>query len=523
MITLEEFLKQKHIEYQKYLWKLRIINSPEYKATMLKDLFLEEQMKGFQENPNKLYSFQDEYMKMISLLKFVFPDIPQDRYAYRSYRLLTDDETEKYDKIQESKNKEILFEINENSGKLFCLLSYLLLMKTSKFSSRIHNIEEKIRNVFHSFSEELPQYQYSYIKDVEKKSDNRNTRKTNPNKSEMLDDLYKCVFIKRSNNLSDDEKTSGFTPYINEDEKSIVEFLLHIDPDKQNILFLAEQRIIDQLIQNDRSELDETQKAEKAYEKCTKIIYATLGETLLKEAKKLHDYYEDARNMYLYPVYAKNMQLYPVENPMFKEQAFAEINSEEIDFINYLYQLYYNNCEKYEEGTDKWETYNIANPKNSRKWDILKKAEKETLSEYIEKLCDDDRTVLKYIGKKDLEKYNEKYFLFDENSDEDQNIEEDDSSLNAWKIRQATDQAKEIMYSLAATVRNDPYYHTFKQSERIFQFLKSAPNSLDLENPDIKKLYADLEAKMKNADAIYLKLVKYLRENPRTPWLKDGE
>ena len=74
---------------------------------------------------------------------------------------------------------------------------------------------------------------------------------------------------------------------------------------------------------------------------------------------------------------------------------------------------------------------------------------------------------------------------------------------------------------MVASIRDDPYYHTLKRLERIFQFIRVAPRKLDLENPDIKRLYSDLEAKIENADAIYFKLAKCLYESAPQVWLKD--
>lgn len=512
-MTLEKFLKQKYIEEQKYLWKQEIMASPGYKATMFKDQLLEARMKNFQENRYKSYSFDDEYQKMISLLNFVFPSIPKDRYTVRDYLFLTDEEMEKYNEVQELKDQEIICEINENSRKCFCLLSYLLLMKTSALGSKIRNIEEEIKNLFHSFSNNFQRYQYKTfcLDEVEDKSDAHSQRKTHDNKGELLDGLYERVFIKRSDSASDDEKAFGITPYINEKEKSMISFLLNIDPDEQKILFSAKQWIIDQLIRKDQSELDETQKAEKAYEKSNQMIYAALGEELLDEAQRLYCYYEGEK---------EEIQWGIKEPPPVKESAFENLNPEEVDFMNYLYQLYYSNCEKYKD-TDKSEDHDVRNPKNSRRWDILKKDERETLASYIEKLCDDDRILFKYIRKKDFMVEKKSNFFCGENSEEDQIFEFPGFSDGGWRVKNISDQAKEMIYSLVASIRDDPYYHTSKRLERLCQFIKAAPGRLDLENPDIKRLYSDLEAKIKNADSIYFKLSKCLYDSAPKVWLKE--
>ena len=512
-MKLEIFLQEKRIEYQKYLWKQEIMASQEYKDTSYKYLLLDERMKSFQENPDIPFSFKDEYLNMISLLNFVFPNIPKDRYTERSYLFLTEDETEKYDKIQESKDEEIFREINEDSRKCFCLLSYLFLMKASVLGSKICNVEKEIRELFHSFTERFHQYQYKIIRfdKGEEKNDDHNQRKTHPNKGELLDGLYERVFIKRSENVSEAEKAQGITPYLNEEEKSIICFLRNIDPDEQGILFSAEQRIIDQLVHNDRSELDETQKAEKAYAKCKKMMYAVLGDELLNEAARLNDHYESERDWILSCR----------ENPPVREIAFKELNPEEIDFINYLYQLYYSNCEKYND-MDKSENHDIKNPKNSRRWDILDQEERETLAAYIENLCDDDQTLLKYIREKDFMKEDKKHSSCGAISKEEKIIV-NYGTLGGVQIWSVSDQAKEMIYSLVASIKDDPYYHTFKRLERLFQFIQAAPNSLNIENPDIKRLYSDLEAKIKNADSIYFKLMKCRQESILKKWLKGDE
>ena len=197
-MTLEKFLKQKHIEEQKYLWKQEIMASQDYKVTRFKDQLLESRMKDFRENPYKSYSSKDEYHKMISLLNFVFPNIPKDKYTVRGYSFLIDEETEQYNKIKELKDQEIICEVNEVSRKCFCLLSYLLLMKTSALGSKIRNIEEEIKNLFHSFSNNLHRYQYKniHIDEVEEKNNADRQRKTHDNKGELLD-RFMSVFLQK--------------------------------------------------------------------------------------------------------------------------------------------------------------------------------------------------------------------------------------------------------------------------------------------------------------------------------------
>ena len=520
MMTLNEFFKQQKIEYKKRLKKQKIMNSQEYKDTKLKDNLLENRLKDFEEDllrEKVKYSFDEEYKKMISLLRFVFPNIPQDRYTIRNSRILTDDEIQLYERLEECKKEKIICKIEEDAGKCERLLGYLLLIKASAKKSQIQEgVEEQIKKLFHSFSRNP--LQYMPVEEIEETSNDDSVckkRKTSANKRELLYQLYDSIFINRSDDGLDYEENLKITPYINENEKEIISFLLHIDPADENIMYLTKQRIISQLIEQDQSELDEIQKTENAIAKFNKIIDMVLGEELLEYAASLHDYFKCKKEVILSPFdFRKHSTRYYCEiNQYGKESVLDELSSAEVDFINYLYQLYYDYCEKYEK-SDQESAYDISNAENSRKWNILNEEERDTLAQYVWKLCDDNRTIFKYIREEDLiEERKKKYFLFGENSEEDQYFEEQGVSLGGWRIKETdindtAEEAKEIIYSLVADIGNHPYYNTFKRAERIFQICKDAPCLIDLENPDMKKLYSKLEDQLKNADSICQKLIE---------------
>ena len=539
-MTLNEFLKQNKIEQEKKSYKQDILKSEDYEKTKYKEQFLANRFNAYEANLlSKMadYTFSDEeYKEMIDLLRFVFPNIPYDRYTFRRHRLLTYDEIQMYEKIEECENEKPISQINEDAQKCERLLCYLLLMKRNVKQSEIpEDIEKQIKNLFYSFSRNP--LQYMSIEESEKKTNDSsvcNKRKTHDNKRELFDRLYERIFINRSDDVLDHEENSGPTPYINENEKEIVSFLLHIDPAEENITYLTEQRIIDQLIDQDQSELDRIQKTENANTKFNRILDMILGEALLEDSLSLYRYFEDQKENIRSPFEWKKRgdQYYYEEKPdwLGEESVFDELNSVEVDFINYLYQLY-NICLKKGEETKQVDNYDIRNPENSRKWDILNTEEREKLAGYVWQLCDDDQTIKKYIRKADIiEARKNKYFLCSKNSDEDQDFEKNEDfeeqgfSLGEWRIANTDelDEAKEILCALAADIGNHPYYETYKRAEQIFQFCKETLYLMDLENPEMKRHYSALEDTLKKADSICKRLYKRV-EKERAFRLDDEE
>jgi hypothetical protein len=522
LMTLNDFFIQKKVEEKKDLWKQDIMKTQEYRNTEMKEKLLENRLKSYEERfASSIASdpFDEEYLEMIDLLRFIFPNIPYDRHTLRCRQLLTYDEVQTYEQLEECKKEKIISQINEDFGKCERLLGYLLLMKTSAKLVIQEDVEEKIKNLFYSFSRKPPQY--LPIGESDKQTNDssvRKKRKTHENKKELLDRLYESVFVNRSDKVIDSEKTAGMIPYINENEKAIVSFLLHIDPAEENIMYLTKQRIINQLIDRDLSESDEIQKTENANTKFNRILDMTLGEALLEAVESLHRYFKDQIDGIQSPLEykQKGTRYYFEMKPdlLGKESVFDELNSEEVDFINYLYQLYDAHLEEY-DGMEREDDYDIRNPENSRNWDILNTEERERLATYVLKLCEDDRTVLKYIREIDLiNERKKKYYLFGENPAEDQDFEEQGSPLGSWKVDHAnkSDEAKEIIYSLVADIGNHPYYNTYKCAERIFRFCQSTLSFTDLENPDMKKYNSKLKEQLKNADQICRKMAKCIEE-----------
>ena len=531
-MTLKEFLYQKNMEYYKYLRNPEFMKSMEHQDTMLEDKLFESRGMDFKGNtPNliKQFHFDEEYRRMISLLKFVFPNLPEDRDTFRCPSFLTADEIQKYEQKETLKKEKIICKMDEDLTKCKRLLCYLLLMKITAHHSKIHRTEGEIKSLFHSFAKNLPDY-HRIVENEEQTNDkgNHKKRKSNENKSESLNRLYERIFIKTSDNAFDCERNLSSTLSVEEEEKSIIYFLLHVDSAQDDIMMSTKKRIIDQLMKRDSTATDWLSKTEKASNNFDQIVIEILGIELLENFECVERNYE----------YGKNYIYYTV-NPLGKESVFDELNSAEINFINYLYQLYYSNCEKYGD-TDKAAEYDISNPRNSRKWNILNKKERETLAEYIWKLCDDSRTVLKYVRETDLyeeKKYSSFFKHFSRGSkfaEEDLNAEEEDFSekssdyLGEWRRRDADDlndileNAKKIIYSLVASISTHPYYNSFKCAERVFQLFQDAPYLIDLEDPDEKKLYLDLEAKIKNAYTIYVKLAKCLEKKQKI-WEKDDK
>jgi hypothetical protein len=260
----------------------------------------------------------------------------------------------------------------------------------------------------------------------------------------------------------------------------------------------------------------------------------TLGEALLEDSRSLYRYFEDQKENIRSPFEWKKRgdQYYYEEKPdwLGKESVFDELNFVEVDFINYLYQLY-NICLKKGEETKQVDNYDIRNPENSRKWDILNTEEREKLAGYVWQLCDDDQTIKKYIRKADIiEAKKNKYFLCSKNSDEDQDFEKNEDfeeqgfSLGEWRIANTDelDEAKEILCALAADIGNHPYYGTYKRAEQIFQFCKETLYLMDLGNPEMKRHYSALEDTLKKADSICKRLYKRV-EKERAFRLDDEE
>ena len=540
LMMLNEFLKQQKIKQKKKLYKQDILKSEDYEKTKYKEQFLANRLNAYEakllsEMAN--YTFSDEeYTEMIDLLRFVFPNIPHDRYTFRCHRLLTHDEMQMYEKIEECEKEKLISQIDEDAQKCERLLCYLLLMKRNVKQSEIQeDTEEQIKNLFHSFSSNP--LQYISIEESEKNTNDMsvcNKRKTHNNKRELFDRLYERIFINRSDNAPDHEENSRLLPYINENEKEIVSFLLHVDPAQEDITFLTEQRIINQLIAQDQSEVDQIQKMENANAKLNRIIDMVLGEELLEDACSLYRYFEDEKEdiRSIWEWKNRGDRYWCEVNPdwLGKESVFEELNSMEIDFINYLYHLY-NLCLKKGEEMKQVDNYDIRNPENSRKWDILNTEEREQLAGYIWQLYEDDQTIKKYTRKVDITEAREnKYCLFSKNSDEDPDFEKDGDfeeqgfSLGEWRIANTDelDEAKEILLSLAADIGNHPYYETYKRAEQIFQFCKETLWLMDLGNPETKRLYSSLEDKLKKTDSVCKRLSKRL-EKDRAFRLDDEE
>ena len=473
--------------------------------------FLKKKNTEHPKNLRFAFDKNEEYQKMVSLLKFVFPHLPKTRKISRGYAFLTDEEIQEYEQIAASKLDKIICIMDEDFIRCQRLLCYLLLVKLSTPNLKINHIEKDIKNLFHSFSKDIPYY-YRIFENEEQSSDERNCKKRNPNvnKREALNCLYERVFIKRLDAEFDYEKKLDSVPYINE-EKNIVDFLLHIDPAQNDIMILTKQRIFDRVIGSDQSSKDNVEKLEKTNAQVNRIVTETLGTELLKAYEHVECNYEGVKN-YIYHYHSINR--------LGKEDLFDELNSAEIELIDFLYELYYKKCEKHGDENKAYE-HNINNPKNSRKWEILEERDRETLAKYIWNLRDGGRTILKYIGDTELYEYKE-YTSFYQHSanvlspkenwnDEEENSSKKSSSQGVDKLNDILKDAEEVLLLLVASVSNHPYYGTFKRVERIFQFCKDAPYLIDLKDPDVRNLYLDLEFKIKQADAIYMKLAKCMK------------
>ena len=548
-MTLNEFLIQKKQEYAKYLRKQDIMKSQEYQNTKRKDELLKNRMKDFEEKISismEGYSFDCEYQKMISLLRFVFPNIPMDRYTFRSNILSTGEEALMYEEIESSKKEKVVCDIDEDIEKWERLAAYLLFMEASEKQSVIENTKKAIKTLIHSFSENPPKYiPKDNFEEKNNNSDVSKKRKTHTNKRELLDQLYKNIFINRSDEGLAYEEISGLTPYINANEKEFVSFLLHLDPADENLMYLTKQRIIDQLIEQDYSELDEIEKTEKANLNFKQIVDMLQEDGVLTDIENLRRIYKGKKDSLLSSIEyrKKGSQYYPAakQDLWGKESVFDELNAAEVDFLNYLYRLYYSYREKYRDSNQK-DKFDISNFKNSKKWDILNQEERETLAEYILKLCDEGRCILKYVREEDIcaerrKKYSFEDYIFGrhygyaehEPTCENRNIEcvDDSSSIldecdpeeyelpfgkwiskNSDDLNDVLEEANEIVYSLVAEIKEYPYYDTYKRAERVLQLCQKSSDLINLENPDMKALYLTLEAKIKEADSICQKLIE---------------
>ena len=120
-----------------------------------------EDLRKF-EDPDKPVRPFDEYEYMISLLNFVFADIPLERLTPRDRECLSEEEFHKYFDIGVLKYKCVLSKMNGDMRKCALLFFYLVLMWIEGHYTDISENMEAIKKQLASFSYALPDYSYDY-------------------------------------------------------------------------------------------------------------------------------------------------------------------------------------------------------------------------------------------------------------------------------------------------------------------------------------------------------------------------
>ena len=299
-MTLNEFLWEKNIEDQRESKKSEILNSPEYQETKLKKEFLENRMKAFESEiakTDKTSFLPDEYEKMISLLNFVFADIPSERLTPRDRECLSEKNFNKYWEISVSKYECALSKLNGDMRKCTLLFFYLVLMWLEGHYTDISEHANEIEAMLKYFSYTLRDYSYDYNwvtvsqKEVDKMKkeietemscgivEKKGKRKTNLNQRDQLNALYEKIFLKRAETVSASDRRKGITSYIDDKEARVIRLLLEHKPGKRetNPLKSYEKLVVRVLVKRDDSDLNRKEKAQNARNKLKEILQSEIS------------------------------------------------------------------------------------------------------------------------------------------------------------------------------------------------------------------------------------------------------
>ena len=457
-----------------------------------------EDLRKF-EDPDKPVRPFDEYEYMISLLNFVFADIPLERLTPRDRECLSEEEFHKYFDIGVLKYKCVLSKMNGDMRKCALLFFYLVLMWIEGHYADISENMEAIKKQLASFSYALPDYSYDYKwvkvsqKEIEKIKkeietekactdvEKRGKRKPNDNRRDKLNALYEKIFLKRAEKVSASDRRKGFTPYIDDKEAWVIRLLLKHKQGKRETDLLQSygKLVVRTLVKRDCSDLDKKAKEQNARNKLTEILQSEffcnstskVTDICNKYIKKKNEIYELYCNYYLGA-----------------ESVFDHLSSDEVILWNYLHRLHKKYTEIYANKKNA-DHYDISLKKNRCAWGILTKEERKTLAELVMNLDDSQWTFLKYIRA--------------------------GSVFDVMRER--------IFYSLIADISGNPYYITSRKVEQIAYMIQHASDWDVPSDLQTHKLYESLIEKIKKADEICVKIERIINEKLRNEYEQNVE